>query len=175
MNNKTLHLTRSALIAAIYVVLTFVANAFGLASGDIQVRFSEALTILPLFTIDAVPGLFVGCILSNTLTGCLPLDTVFGSLATLAGAVGTYMIGKKIGFMKAGFKTSKLNWVKYTGCLPPIIANTLVVPYVLAYVYEVEGAIPVFMLTVGAGEVISCGILGIALMLSLEKYRNIFR
>jgi len=174
MNKKTLHLTRGALIAALYVVLTFIANAFGLASGDIQIRISEALTILPLFSIDAIPGLFIGCILSNTLTGCLPLDTVFGSLATLLGAIGTYVIGKKIGFMKPGFKSSKVNWVKYLGCLPPIISNTIIVPFVLAYVYMIPGAIPVFMLTVGAGEVISCGILGIALMLSLEKYRSIW-
>lgn len=174
MNNKAIHLTRGALIAAIYVVLTYVANAFGLASGDIQVRISEALTILPLFTFDAVPGLFIGCVLSNMLTGCMPLDTVFGSIATLLGALGTYAIGKKIGFMDAGFKDSKLNKLKYLGCLPPIAANTIIVPFILSYVYMIEGAIPVFMLTVGAGEVISCGVLGILFMLSLEKYKNIF-
>ena len=57
-----------------YVVLTLLANALGLANYAIQVRFSEALTILPFFTPAAIPGLFVGCILSNLLTGCMPLD-----------------------------------------------------------------------------------------------------
>lgn len=157
MNIKKI--TNAALIAAIYVVLTFLANSLGLASSAIQVRFSEALTILPLFTVDAVPGLFIGCIISNMLTGCMPLDTVFGSLATLIGAVGTYYIGKKWG-------------KKWFGCIPPIAANTIIVPFILAYVYQIPGSIIYFMLTVGAGEVISCGILGCILMNALKRYKG---
>lgn len=80
-------LAQGAAIAASYVVLTFLANALGLSSGVIQLRFSEALTILPVFTPAAVPGLFAGCLLANILTGCLPLDVIFGSLATLLGAL----------------------------------------------------------------------------------------
>jgi len=163
MNKKTLFITQAAVIAALYVVLTLIANAFGLANYAIQVRFSEALTVLPFFTPAAIPGLFVGCILSNTLTGCLPLDTVFGSIATLIGAIGTYTIANT---MKHN-KTSRFLCV-----LPPILANTIIVPFVLAYVYQFEGSIPYFMLTVGAGEVISCGILGSILLATLAKRKD---
>lgn len=151
---RALFIAQAAMIAAIYVVLTFIANAFGLANYAIQVRFSEALTILPFFTPAAVPGLFAGCMLSNILTGCMPLDVVFGSLATLIGACGTYALRK----------------YKWLAPLPPIAANTVIVPFVLAYVYQFEGSIPYFMLTVGVGEVISCGILGMILLFSLKRY-----
>ena len=73
-NSKALFIAHAAIIAALYVVLTLIANALGLANYAIQIRFSEALTILPYFTPAAIPGLFVGCILSNILTGCVPLD-----------------------------------------------------------------------------------------------------
>lgn len=145
MNKKTLNLTWAALIAALYVVLTFVANAAGLASGAIQIRLSEMLTILPLFTWAAVPGLAAGCVLANFLTGCALWDVVFGSLATLLGALGTYYIGRK--------KT-------VLGPIFPIVSNALIVPLVLQYVYGLEGSYWYFMATVGAGEVISCGVLG---------------
>ncbi|MDO4508512.1 MAG: QueT transporter family protein [Lachnospiraceae bacterium] len=153
-------ITMGAAIAALYVVLTLIANAFGLANYAIQVRFSEALTILPYFTPVAIPGLFAGCIISNILTGAMPLDVIFGSLATLIGAIGTNILKTKF---------PKIKWL---APLPPIIANTIVVPFVLAYVYRFEGSIPYFMLTVGIGEVISCGILGMILLFSLEKYKS---
>ena len=153
-------ITMGAAIAALYVVLTLIANAFGLANYAIQVRFSEALTILPYFTPVAIPGLFAGCIISNILTGAMPLDVIFGSLATLIGAIGTNILKKKL---------PKIKWL---APLPPIIANTIVVPFVLAYVYKFDGSIPYFMLTVGIGEVISCGILGMILLFSLEKYKS---
>ena len=173
-------LVQAAMIAAIYVVLTLLANAFGLANYVIQVRFSEALTILPFFMPAAIPGLFVGCILSNLLTGCLPLDIIFGSLATLLGAFGTYFIGKMSRSAASAAKTAmepqrNFSVWKLLAPLPPIIANTLIVPFVLAYVYQFEGSIPFFMLTVGAGEVISCGILGLILLFSVEKRKSIFR
>ena len=164
-SKKTLFLVQAALIAALYVVLTELANALGLASQAIQVRFSEVLTILPFFTTAAIPGLFVGCILSNLLTGCAAWDIVFGSIATLAGALGTYAV-KKLPF----------HGKKWLTPLPPIVANTLVIPWVLSLVYQLEGSIPYFMLTVGAGEVISCGILGLLLLVALEKHAtNIFQ
>lgn len=153
-------ITMGAAIAALYVVLTLIANAFGLANYAIQVRFSESLTILPYFTPVAIPGLFAGCIISNILTGAMPLDVIFGSLATLIGAIGTNILKKKL---------PKIKWL---APLPPIIANTIVVPFVLAYVYKFDGSIPYFMLTVGIGEVISCGILGMILLFSLEKYKS---
>lgn len=140
-------------IAALYVVLTIVANALGLASGAIQVRFSEALTILPVFTATAVPGLTVGCLLANLITGCALWDVVFGSLATLIGAAGTRLLRKK----------PILAWI------PPVISNMVIVPIVLQQVYGVPDAWWYLVLTVGAGEVISCGILGLLLYHSIKN------
>ncbi|MBO5372782.1 MAG: QueT transporter family protein [Lachnospiraceae bacterium] len=156
-NKKAQFITQAAMLAALYVVLTLFANGLGLANYAIQVRFSEALTILPYFTPAAIPGLTAGCLISNLLTGCMPLDVVFGTLATLLGAVGSYMLRK---------------W-KWAVPIPPIIANTLIVPFVLAYVYQFEGSIPYFMLTVGIGEIISCGVLGMIFMGILNKYRSV--
>ena len=149
-------LTQAAMIAALYVVLTLAINAFGLASGAIQVRVSEALTILPYFTPAAIPGLFIGCLLSNTITGCALFDIIFGSIATLLGAVGTYLLRRH----------------KWLAPVSPIIANTIIVPFVLSYVYGTPGTIPYLMLTVGIGEVLSCGVLGMVLLFALNKYRT---
>lgn len=165
--SSTLSLVQAAMIAAIYVVLTFVANSLGLANYAIQVRFSEALTILPFFTPAAIPGLFMGCLLSNILTGCALPDILFGSLATLFGAMGTYALRR---------------W-KWCAPVCPILANTIIVPLILIYGYGllVEGMSPLqcygyYCLTVGAGEVISCGILGMLLLTALQKYQGkIFR
>lgn len=159
MNKKVRFLTQAAMIAALYTALTFIAAALGLANQPIQVRFSEALTILPAFTPAAIPGLFIGCIISNLLTGCAIYDIIFGSIATLLGALGTYALKKH----------------KYLTPIPPIAANTIIIPFVIKYVYQSDGAIPFFMLTVGIGEIISCGILGLILFTALEKQkRNIF-
>lgn len=154
MNKKTLNLTWAALIAALYVVLTFIANMAGLASGAIQVRLSEILTIMPLFTWAAVPGLTIGCILANLLTGCAMWDVVFGSVATLLGALGTYFIGRKKPALGPVF---------------PIVSNAVIVPLVLQYVYGLEGSYWYFMVTVGAGEIIACAILGWLLYKVLKR------
>ena len=162
MNKKNIYLlTQAAMIAALYVVLTFIANAFGLANYSVQVRFSEALTILPFFTPAAIPGLFIGCLISNILTGCAIPDIIFGSLATLIAAFGTWKL-RGIGNV-------------FLSPLPPILANTIIVPFVLRYAYGIR---PLWLsfLTVGAGEIISCGILGLLLAFTLNKYRTqIFR
>ena len=158
MNQKVKLITQAAAIAALYVVLTLLANALGLANYAVQVRFSEALTILPFFTPAAIPGLFVGCLLSNFLCGSILWDIVFGSLATLIGAVGTYLIRKKL--------------PDWCACIPPIVANTIIIPFILAYAYKFEGGVPFFMLTEGAGEVISCGLLGTILLKVLKKNRR---
>ncbi len=154
---KIINLSIAAIIAALYVVLTYIASAMGLASFAVQVRFSEALTILPIFTPAAIPGLFAGCVLANILTGCAMWDIVFGSLATLIGALGTYFLRK----------------YKILATLPPIISNTIIVPFVLLNVYNLEGTYCFFALTVCLGEIISCGVLGTLLRKSLEK-RNLF-
>ncbi|RGO23048.1 QueT transporter family protein [Dorea sp. OM02-2LB] len=154
-HQSVLFLAQGAMIAAIYVVLTLVFAPF--SYGEVQVRISEALTILPLFTPAAIPGLFVGCLISNILGGCVLPDIIFGSLATLIGAIGTYMLRKQN---------------KFLAPLPPIIANALIVPFVLRYAYQVPLPIPFMMLTVGIGEVISCGVLGMILHTALNKYRH---
>ena len=155
---RTKTITQAAIIAALYVVLTFVANAMGLASGAIQIRLSEALTILPYFTPAAIPGLFVGCLISNILVGGALFDIIFGSVATLLGALGTYLLRKS----------------KWLTPIPPILSNTIIVPLVLIYAYGVSDALPYLMLTVGIGEVISAGVLGMILLKSLEKHKDIF-
>ena len=157
MNKNILFIVNGAVIAALYVVLTLIANAFGLANYAIQVRFSEALTILPAFTPAAIPGLFIGCIISNTLTGAMLPDIIFGSLATLIGAFGTRFL-------------SRIS--KWLSPIPPIVANMVIVPPILYYVYQIPGSIPFFVLTVGLGEIISCGILGMILYFALEKHKD---
>ncbi len=158
-NKKVLFLVQAAMIAAIYVVLTvlFLPISFG----EIQVRIAEALTILPVFTPAAIPGVFVGCLIGNILGGAILPDIIFGSLATLIGALFTYLLRNKS---------------KYLAPLPPIISNTLIVPFVLRYAYGINLPIPFMMLTVGVGEIISCGILGMIVYGALNKYRHrIFR
>ncbi len=155
--NDARKLAVGGVIAALYVALTYIAAVFGLASGAIQVRLSEALTILPVFTSTAIPGLAVGCVLANLLTGCAPWDVVFGSLATLLGAVGTRVLKNK----------------PYIAWIPPVMANAIIVPFVLQKVYGVEDAWWYLALTVGAGEVIACGILGILLYHSIKKIPNL--
>ena len=157
MNKKVRFITQSAAIAALYIVLTVFISAFGLASGVIQIRISEALCILPYFSLSAVPGLFIGCLVSNLITGCALWDVVFGSIATLLGAIGTYVLRKH----------------KWLAPLPPVLSNILIVPFVLAYVYGVPGGIPYLMATVGAGEVISCYVFGMVLLFALNKYRGV--
>ena len=147
---------QAAVIAAIYVVLTLLFAPF--SYGEVQVRLSEALTILPVFTPAAVPGLFVGCLLSNILGGCIVPDIIFGSLATLTGAVFTSLLR---------------NQSRFLAPLPPILANALIVPFVLRFGYQVPLPIPFMMLTVGIGEVISCGVLGMILYAALYRYKNL--
>ena len=154
MNNKTLDLTRASLIAALYVVLTIIANLAGMASGAIQLRLSEMLTIRPVFTWAAVPGLTIGCVIANLVTGCALWDIVFGSLATFLGAIGTYYIGKKKPTL---------------GPIAPILCNMLIVPKVLQLVYGAEDAYLYLVATVGAGEILSCGLLGLILYKVLKK------
>ena len=161
MHKKTLFIAQSAIIAALYVVLTLVAASFNLASYEVQMRLSEALCVLPVFTPAAIPGLFIGCLLSNVIAGTGPWDIVFGSLATLVGAVGTYLL-RKIALSK--------KWTIIIASVPPIVANALIIPFVLAYTIDVKLSIPMLILTVGLGELIACGILGTGLAMLLRKY-----
>ena len=167
MENKNIKwLTVAAMIAACYVVVT-VAIA-PIAFSEVQFRISEALTILPFFTPAAIPGLFVGCLIANILGGAVLPDVIFGSLATLIGAVGTYYVGE---FFRVSRSTQSLDGVKpiIIGTIPPIVANALIIPFVLKHAYGSPLSIPFMMLTVGIGEVISCGILGTILGMAVSK------
>lgn len=151
------NLTRAALIAAAYVVLTYLSSLFGLSSGVVQLRLSEALTVLPVFTGAAVPGLFIGCIVANFLTGAAPYDVLFGSLATLIGAVGTYLLRRAPRAVTA---------------LSPILANTVIVPFILTFVYGVPDALWFLFLTVFLGEVLSAGVLGVIVYGIFQKNKK---
>lgn len=157
--NEIRNLTLSGMIAALYIVLTFLAQMLGLASGTVQIRLSEALCLLPCLTSAAIPGLGVGCLLANILTGCAGPDILFGTLATVLGAVGTRLMSKRPG----------LCWI------PPVAANTLIIPFVLRYAYGIETAWPILALSIFAGETVSCCVLGLMLLPAerriLERYR----
>ena len=161
-NKKIQHITRAALIAALYVALTHLSNLLGLANGAIQVRFSEALCILPFFMPSAVLGLFIGCIIANLTTGAVPLDIIFGSLATLIGA----------------YFASKLK-NKWLVPIPTVLANTIIVPIVILFCYTTKDAwtLPNYLIGLGgvfAGEVISAYVLGMVLLSALNKHKEIF-
>ena len=173
MNTKSkkqiIFICEAGLIAALYTVLTLLAAAVGLASHEIQIRFSEALCILPLFTPSAIPGLTVGCLVSNMITGCDPFDTLFGTLATLVGAGLAYLLG-----ILARKKSS--TFLRVLIPFPNVLSNTLIIPWVLKFVYLTEGEVWYFMLTVCAGELISSVALGLPLLFVLDKHKkHIFR
>ena len=153
-NKSVYFMTHAAAVAAIYIVLTMVFQP--ISFGPVQFRVSEALCILPFFTPAAVPGLFVGCLLSNLFCGATALDVIFGSLATLIGAVGSYLLRHN----------------RWAVCVPPIMANTIIIPWVLRYAYGSADLIPVAMVTVGAGEILAIGVLGNALLAALLPVRN---
>ena len=156
-DQKTQYYIYAAVIAALYVVLTYLAWGFDLASGAIQCRVSEALTVLPFFTPAAVPGVTVGCFLANLLMGSPLPDVVFGTLATFLGALGTWAVRRN----------------RYACSVPPVIANALIIPFVLRFAYGVPDAVPLLILTVGAGELIACVLFGQMLITALMPFRSV--
>ena len=158
---RTVFICEAAIIAALYVALTWLSTLLGLSSGAIQCRFSEALCVLPFFTASAIPGLGIGCLISNVMAAGNPFDIVFGTVATVLGALGTYAL-------------RRISFGKWLVSIPPILSNTLIIPFVLRFTYTwgVENSIFYYMLTVGAGEVISVGILGTALFFALEPHKK---
>ena len=161
MKKRNPFITQAALIAALYVVLTLVSAAFGLDSKAIQFRLSEVLTVLPALTPAAIPGLFVGCILANALTGAVVIDVICGSIATLIGAVGAWLIGKYV--------MNRLKYAYFLAPLPTIIANAAIDPFVLRYAYGRQDAMWYMVLTVGLGEIISAGMFGVVLYLAIRS------
>ena len=158
IRNKNLrNLTKAGMIAALYIALTALSAAFGLSSGAIQVRISEALCVLPIYTFTAVPGVTIGCLISNILFGGTIYDMIFGTLATLIGAIVAYLIRKK----------------PYLASISTIAANAVIIPAVLI-LQGIGGwnMFPYFALTVGIGEIIACGVLGTVLIAYFEKHTN---
>ena len=153
----TRYTTRGALIAAMYVLLTLLSTVLGLSSGVIQFRFSEALCILPIFMPEAIPGLFIGCLISNILSNGVIWDVIFGSIATLIGAVGAYYLRKL---------PEKFKWV---ATLPTVAANMIIVPFVLIFAYGAPESYFFIALTVGIGEIVCASIGGGALYYLLKK------
>ncbi len=169
MNSKvdTKSVAFAGMIAALYVAMTYLSSILGLSSGVIQVRFSESLNTLTCFTGAAVPGLFLGCIAANLLTGGCVIDMIFGSLATLIGA----FIGRKIAIIEDG----KYNMLVP---IPTIIANIIVVPFVLKYGYNINLPYQYMAITVGLGEIISAGLIGMFVyftLLRIPQFRQIVK
>ncbi len=159
--SKISFLARAALIAALYVVLT--AAFPSSASGVIQLRISEALAFLPFFNAAAIPGLAVGCFISNIITLCVPFDVVLGTLATLIGAVFAWLMGR----LARNSKNQVLFAILAT--LPNVIANMLIVPWVLKFAYGATEAVPFMMLTVGISELAASTLLGAVVILAFRK------
>ena len=156
----TLYTTRGALIAALYVALTLLSSVVGLSSGVIQFRISEALCILPLFFPEAVPGLFIGCLISNLLANGVIWDIIIGSLATLIGAAGARLLI---------FLPERFKWL---ATLPTVLANMIIVPFVLIYAYGAPDSYFFLMMTVGLGEIVCAGFGGSALYYLIKKHEN---
>lgn len=154
---KVQRITQGAAIAALYVVLTLVFAP--ISFGPIQLRIAEALCILPMFTAAAIPGLFIGCLLANLIGGGVILDVVVGSLATLIGAA--------LGYLMRGNR-----WLVP---IPTVIANVLMIPFVLKYGYGVvDTAIPILMIQILGGEILGAYVLGEIFGSALLKRRRIF-
>lgn len=153
---NTKFLLHAAIIAAVYSVLTIALMPF--SYGVMQIRISEALTILPFFTPAAIPGLFVGCIVSNIMSPYGVIDMVLGSSATLLAAVGSYL----------------LRFRPILVPLPPVIANGIIIGGMLYYAYAVPISLIGCILWVALGELIACYGIGYPLLRYLKKYKNIF-
>ena len=157
LHRTTLNLTQGAVIAALYVGLTL---AFApISFGAMQLRVAEALTILPLFTPAAIPGLFLGCILANILGGAIIWDVIFGSLATLIGAALGYVLRRN----------------RWLVPLPAIVSNGVIVPLVLRFGYGIADVpLPLLILYVVVGEIAGCYVLGELLASALLKTKQLF-
>ena len=150
-NKKIAFITLAAVIAALYTALTWIFQPISFWA--VQFRVSEALCVLPFFTSAAIPGVTLGCLLGNLITGAPIWDVIFGTLATLIGAVGSYLLKKN----------------KWLVPIPPIVSNMVIIPWVLKFAYGAEEAVPFMMLTVAIGEILAIYVLGMLLLLALEK------
>ena len=157
----------SAVIAAMYAVLTYAAAAMNLAFGPVQFRFSEALTVLPVFTTAAIPGLAVGCLISNLASPLGIVDWVFGTAATLCSALCTHAL-----------RNVRVKSVPVLAPLPPVIFNAVFVGFGIACLSEsgafslMNASLPGFLygaLSVGIGELVVCYALGLPLLIAIRR------
>ena len=161
MSKKVLFLVQSAAIAAIYTVLTYIAAAMNLAYNAVQFRFSEALTILPVFTPAAIPGLTLGCFLSNLASPLGPIDWICGSVATLLAAVAGYLA-----------RNVRIAGLPMVSALCPVLANALIIGLEIGWLAVPGGGMEAFLsgaLSVGIGELVVVAVLGLPLAASLER------
>ena len=147
--NQVRYLTVGASVCALYVALSFVNVP---VFGAFQLRPAEALTVLPVLTSAAIPGLFLGCLLANYLTGCIAIDICLGSIATLLGAIGTRLLRRH----------------PLLATVPPMLSNALIIPPVLVFAYGVSDAYLLLFLSVFIGELASCGLLGTLLLKAIK-------
>ena len=154
MKPNARYLARAGVIGAVYAALTVCLAP--ISSGLIQCRLAECMCVLPFFTGAAVPGLFLGCLIANLLTGAPVYDVVFGSLATLLAALLT--------------RRMRALWPKYLSPLPGVLINALVVGWVLVAAYGVRVPYWLACAYVGAGQALACFGLGLPLLLTVEKY-----
>lgn len=153
---------RAGVIAALYFVLTMAV--LPVASGAIQFRVSEALTLLPLVFPEAIPALFAGCILANLVSGCVVYDVIFGSVVTLLAACLTYAAGRIF----------KKTWLKIAvGGIFPVLLNAFLLPLIWLFCYEsLEYAYMIQVLFLIAGQGVSVYLLGTFLMLPVIRMRE---
>ena len=155
----TVVLARAGVIAALYTATSLIIAPF--ASGAIQVRLSEALTLLPLIFPEAVPALFIGCLLSNLITGCAPLDIVLGSMITLIAAALTCGVGIFV-------RKTALRIV--VGGAFPVLLNAFILPILWVYCY---GAIEYIYIVQAAflllGQGLSVYAIGTPIYLAIRK------
>lgn len=158
MKSKTQKIVMAALIAAVYAALTL-SLAF-ISYGQIQFRVAEALTILPFFSSTSIVGLFIGCVIANLLSPIGPLDIIVGSLATLIAAIITFYIGK-----------SNLQYKRYLAPLPAVIVNAVLIGLLISYTAHIPFILPA--LQVGFGELVCTYVLGLPLLLFIDKNTNL--
>ena len=144
-------LTRGAIIAALYAAVTLLLAP--ISYGEVQIRISESLTLLPVLLPEAVPALAVGCLLANILGGATIFDIIFGTLATLLAAVCTRALRNNLRAAAA----------------MPVLFNGVIVGAVVHYCYAPVIALPLCMLFVAAGEAVSCMLLGPVVLRAVER------
>lgn len=167
MRSKSRFIAEGAVIAALYIILTIATSAFGFSSGVIQFRLSEVLLVLPCFSGAAIPGLFIGCLISNLISGAVIFDIIFGSLATLLGAIGTRLVWRAL-------KKSPFILRHAVSSAPAVLSNVIIVPLVLVFAYNVQTAYPLILLSVFISEFLAVTVLGFFVSKAVSKHPEIF-